>query len=125
MALSRDDLRTDLLAVLEAAPELSRDNREHLADVFLDRLDEQFRLVPRPRDRAWSDGLMTAWSTFLQAARGWLPLLAAGFGLLLLLPLLVLPFFVLFHAPFLIFVLVFLFFRFGGMGMRRRRTYWW
>lgn len=35
----REDLKTDLLSVLEASREISPDNDEHLADLFLSRLD--------------------------------------------------------------------------------------
>lgn len=35
----RDDLKADLLSVLEAGREISPENDEHLADLFLARLD--------------------------------------------------------------------------------------
>ena len=44
---SRNELREHLVAAMEAAPELRSEDRHHLADVFLDRLDEDFDLVPR------------------------------------------------------------------------------
>ena len=47
MTTSRDDLREHLVAAIEAAPELPRESREHLADVFLDRLREEYDVVPR------------------------------------------------------------------------------
>ena len=47
MGMTRDELRDHLLASLEAAPELARENRGDLADVFLDELDAHFMLVPR------------------------------------------------------------------------------
>jgi len=54
MTTSRDDLREHLVAAIEAAPELPRESREHLADVFLDQLNAEYDLVPhgtgtRPR----------------------------------------------------------------------------
>jgi hypothetical protein len=125
MATTPEDLREHLLAVLQAAPELPRGDREHLADVFLNELHAQFRLVPRPQSRAWSDGLLTTWSTFLQTAQHWWPVAALALGLVFLLPLLLFPIFVLFHAPFLALFLVFLLMaRFGRLGMRRRRMMW-
>src|SRR5437763_1869822 len=47
--MTRDELKEQLLASLEAAPELPRENRAELADVFLDELDANFMLVPRDR----------------------------------------------------------------------------
>jgi hypothetical protein len=50
--MSRDELREDLRAMINAAPELGEEERDHLADVFLDRLEEGYRLVPRGQDIA-------------------------------------------------------------------------
>ena len=47
MATSRDELREHLVAAMEAAPELPRGDRQHLADVFLDQLNADYELVPR------------------------------------------------------------------------------
>ncbi|HEX6506846.1 MAG TPA: hypothetical protein VF221_04365 [Chloroflexota bacterium] len=47
MTTSRDELRESLVAAIEAAPELPKENREHLADIFLDRLNAEYDLVPR------------------------------------------------------------------------------
>jgi len=47
MTASREELRDDLRAMVAAAPELSEEERDHLADVFLDRLEAGYRLVPR------------------------------------------------------------------------------
>jgi hypothetical protein len=47
MVASRDELRERLVAALEASPELDKDHRQYLADVFLNKLDEDFQLVPR------------------------------------------------------------------------------
>ena len=123
MVTTREELRDHLIAVIEAAPELPPDGREQLADVFLDELEGQYRLIPRPAHQSWVDDVASAWNTLLRSARAWLPVLAAGFGLLFVLPLLLLPFFILFHAPFLILILVFLVLRFGGRGMRSHRMY--
>lgn len=43
----REELREQLVAALEAAPEMAKGDREHLADVFLDRLSAGYLLVPR------------------------------------------------------------------------------
>lgn len=47
MGISRDELRDQLRATLEAAPELDGESRQELADVFLQELDRNFTLVPR------------------------------------------------------------------------------
>jgi hypothetical protein len=47
MTTSRDELREHLVAAIEAAPELSKESRQHLADVFLDQLHADYDLVPR------------------------------------------------------------------------------
>lgn len=47
MDVRHAELRDELLATIAAAPELSREEREHLADVFLDRLDAEYVLVER------------------------------------------------------------------------------
>jgi hypothetical protein len=47
MAATHDELRDDLVAAMEASPELDTESRAHLADVFLDRLNSEYRLVPK------------------------------------------------------------------------------
>jgi hypothetical protein len=47
MEASREELRERLVAALEASPELETEQRQYLADVFLNKLDEDYRLVPR------------------------------------------------------------------------------
>jgi hypothetical protein len=47
MEASREDLRERLVAALEASPELEAEQRQYLADVFLNKLDEDYQLVPR------------------------------------------------------------------------------
>jgi hypothetical protein len=47
MAASRHELREQLVAALEASPELDPENRADLADVFLDRLEGEYRLIPK------------------------------------------------------------------------------
>jgi hypothetical protein len=84
MESHREDLHDHLVAVLEAAPELPREDRRHLADVFLDELDAQFRLVPRTQDR--QAAFQTNEQTLVSVLRRWWPALAAGFALLVLLP---------------------------------------
>jgi hypothetical protein len=49
MEPDREELRTDLLAMLNAAPELPQDDRGSLADVFLDKLQAGYEVVPRTR----------------------------------------------------------------------------
>jgi hypothetical protein len=49
MEPDRGELRTDLLAMLHAAPELPPDDRASLADVFLDKLQAGYDVVPRAR----------------------------------------------------------------------------
>lgn len=46
---SRDDLKADLLSVLEAGRELSPANDEHLADLFLGRLEASRLMQPAER----------------------------------------------------------------------------
>jgi hypothetical protein len=47
MAATHDELRDELVAAMEASPELDTASRAHLADVFLDRLNSEYRLVPK------------------------------------------------------------------------------
>lgn len=47
MEAHREDLRDNLIAALDAAEELPREARGHLADVFLDKLEAGYELVPR------------------------------------------------------------------------------
>ena len=49
MEPDRAELRTELLAMLHAAPELPPDDRASLADVFLDHLQAGYDVVPRAR----------------------------------------------------------------------------
>lgn len=49
MESNREELRTELLAMLHAAPELPPDDRASLADVFLDKLQAGYNVVPRTR----------------------------------------------------------------------------
>ena len=86
MALPRDELRDHLVAALEAAPELPRDNREYLADVFLDELDARYKLVPRSRHVNLQTDVDAALSGLVQAGRRWWPAIAAAFALLVVVP---------------------------------------
>ncbi|HZU14284.1 MAG TPA: hypothetical protein VFB58_15700 [Chloroflexota bacterium] len=52
MTAAREDLRDDLRAMVAAAPELSEEERDHLTDVFLDRLESGYQLVPRNAGRS-------------------------------------------------------------------------
>lgn len=47
MESNREELRTELLAMLHAAPELPVEDRESLADVFLDNLHKGYQVTPR------------------------------------------------------------------------------
>jgi hypothetical protein len=49
MEPDHEELRTDLLAMLNAAPELPQDDRGSLADVFLDKLQAGYEVIPRAR----------------------------------------------------------------------------
>jgi hypothetical protein len=84
METQREELREHLVAVLEAAPELPREDRRHLADVFLDELDAKFRLVLRTQERR--EAFQTNGRTLVSFLRRWWPVLAAGFALFVLLP---------------------------------------
>ena len=105
MTASREDLREDLRAMVAAAPELSEDERDHLADVFLDRLENDYHLVPRgQRVPAPAAPGMT---------RGRLPFPFIGpaillaFGFMAVLWLLATSVFAFHHAPVFLFVILF------------------
>ena len=74
METQREDLHDQLVAALRAAAELPPEDRQHLADVFLDSLDARYRLVPRDgnptRSRDPGNGSLI---------RRWWPALAAAF----------------------------------------------
>ncbi len=86
MTTSREELRDHLIAVLQAAPELPRDDREYLADVFLDELDAGYQLVPRSRRGNVQGEVRAALNALLQAGRGWWPVIAAVFALFVVVP---------------------------------------
>ncbi|HZS93850.1 MAG TPA: hypothetical protein VFA78_03570 [Chloroflexota bacterium] len=118
MTDARDDMREQLLAALQAAPELAREDRAHLADVFLDNLNRRYRLVPRRG--AIRDGLANGWD-MLASGHGPVSLALLLIGAIFLLPLLIVPLFILAHVPFLfLFLVVFLVLRLAGFGRRRR-----
>jgi hypothetical protein len=52
MESEREELRAELLAMLHAAPELPQDDRASLADVFLDKLQADYEVVPRGRTKS-------------------------------------------------------------------------
>jgi Flp pilus assembly protein TadB len=116
--MSRDELRDDLRAMINAAPELGEEERDHLADVFLDRLEEGYRLVPRGQDlaeparpapRRAGFPIPFAWPLGLFALMAVVWLLASSL------------FFAAHHAPvFLFVILIFLALRFFVWGPRRR-----
>ena len=112
---TRDELREHLVAAIEAAPEFPKEDRHHLADVFLDQLNAQYELVPRgagKRSQPAMPARRPQWSV------PWLPL-ALLFAFLIF----VVSAGFLHHFPiFLLFVLaVFFFAKSSGMGMRRAR----
>jgi hypothetical protein len=86
MSTSREELRDHLVAAIEAAPELPRDGREYLADVFLDELDARFQLVPRSKPGDSRADRPAPAAAFLSSTRLWWPAIAAGFLFLVLLP---------------------------------------
>src|SRR5947209_6335375 len=49
MEPDREALRDELLAMLHAAPELPQEDRASLADVFLDKLQAGYEVIPRTR----------------------------------------------------------------------------
>jgi len=107
MASSRDDLRDNLLAALQAAPDLPAEDRSHLADTFLDSLDRDFLLVPRSQaSQARSVPNPTSRPRFT-AGRVWWPLPGAFIGLMLLAWLLLISAFAFHHAPFFLFIILF------------------
>lgn len=114
MATTRDELREHLLAVIEAAPELPKDGREHLADVFMSELDAGFRLVPRSEDPQVAANPSPPRFIGPPAYSKWAPMLPLA--LFLLIPL----FFIGFHAPFLFLGVLLLFVRFAHPWGRRR-----
>jgi hypothetical protein len=120
MTTTREDLRDHLTAIIEAAQELPKEDRPYLADSFLDELETQFQLVPRERG-AQRTGADSARPWFTGSPLGWWPALV---GLMFLLPVLLLSFFVLVHPPvFLLALVLLLLFRFGRPGMRRGRPW--
>jgi hypothetical protein len=88
MEPQREELRNHLVAVLEAARELPRDDREYLADVFLDELSSGYQLVPRSQQqrRDWAGEIESLGQALLQLAIRSRLALAAGFALLFVLP---------------------------------------
>jgi hypothetical protein len=132
METPNEDLRTHLRAVIEAAPELARDDREHLADVFLDELYKGYELVPRSAQRSRRPDVSAAGQAVARTARHWWLAALAGLALLFALPSL---FWAttggahVHHPPvFLFFVLFFVAMRVFGpwrRGGRRRFTRTW
>ncbi len=122
MVASRDELRERLVAALEASPELDKDHRQYLADVFLNKLDEDFQLVPRSgmaRQR-------TAAASSPLSGRGEeiLSRFAGAWRLLIFVPILLLVL-TLAWAPhpsfFLVAIAFFVFWRFFWAGPRHHR----
>lgn len=123
MTMTRDELREQLLASLEAAPELPRESRGDLADVFLDELDAQFLLVPR-------DSRGGSPATPVPTARR--SSLVNGFPFhwpyLLLLPLALIVLSFVLHVPFIPFIILLVVaarFARGPMWRRRTPTVWY
>lgn len=100
----RQELREELLSVIAAAPELTPDARAHLADVFLDRLEQDYRLVPHgqsdsaPREMRRRRSLNVGFALW--------PLIPALLGLFVLFSLISTSAFVLVHPPILLFVIL-------------------
>lgn len=116
MATTTDELREHLVAAIEAAPELMKEDREHLADVFLDQLHASFNLVPRAPGKGSQSARPAG-----QAAggTGWIP-----FALLLAFLAFTLPAASHHDVPIFLVVVaaVFLAARGCGLGMKRCRS---
>src|SRR5947209_17157436 len=93
MSTPRDDLKNELVAVIEAARELPEGDRDYLADVFLRELDTRYNLVPRTGSRGRSRGVDDLGPSVSGMLRRFWPLLAAGVALLVLFPLLMVSMF--------------------------------
>src|SRR5947209_4484059 len=118
MATTDDELREQLVAAIEAAPELAKEDRQHLADVFLDQLNARYDLIPR--------GSQTKPQPVLPAGRPpwhprWVP-----FALLFAFIVFVLPAAFHHHAPIVLFLAlaIFLALKSGVLGVRRRGPSW-
>lgn len=72
---TRNDVREHLIAVIRASEELPPEDREHLADVFLDELERTHQLVPRA---AYSRDRRKSLDAGFQRARDLLPLAAVA-----------------------------------------------
>lgn len=114
MAATRDEIREHLIAVMEAAQELPKEDRHYLADSFLDELDRQFRLESRTPGNDPEGARRANDSRYMRPTLAWW---RAPF---LLLPVLLLLF-VAVHPPILLLALfLFVLFRFGGLGVSAR-----
>jgi hypothetical protein len=130
MDRSNEDLRTHLMAVIEAAPELPRDDREHLADVFLDELHRGYDLIPRSAQQRRRADFGPVRQAVGRTTHQWWLIALASLAFLLILPN------ILFaavgsgphahHPPALLFVVLFIvamrFFGPGRRGGRHRMT---
>ena len=123
MTKTRDELREHLLAALEAAPELPKEDRGHLADAFLDSLDRDFELVPRsPAAQRRPVSSVPRTEPPIAGFRLWWP--APGIIALLLLSFAIVSVFAFHHAPVFLFVILFIVAaRFFGPWRGRRRYF--
>lgn len=113
MTASREDVRDELRATIAAAAELSEEERDHLADVFLDRLDTEYRLVPRGQPISEPERRPRGYGRGPIGFPFFWPALVAGLGLAAVLWLVTVSVFAVAHPPIFLFViLLFVAFRF-------------
>lgn len=124
MAASREDLRDHLLAVLEAAPELPREDRAYLADTFLDELDTRFELVPKTGRASPAASVAPRGNGPIRQEMGWWPVAAALAALTFLIFAVTAPLLAFGHPPiFLLVIAFFILMRFRRPWMWHRRSY--
>lgn len=111
MDSTRETLREHLIAMVEAAPELPREARADLADVFLDELEANYQVTPRSLAHR-VDPVTLPPQRRLPFVAPW-PVLAA-------LPFLLIPLLVFAHIPFLVPILFLFVFGRMGRGWGRR-----
>lgn len=120
MDTTREELRNHLVSVIAAAPELGAEEREHLADVFLDRLEADYRLAPRASPPPPADPHRARAGSYFPFFRFW-AIAAAVLGVAVMLSLVTTSLFAFSHPPILLFViLLVLVFRYGHRRPRRR-----
>lgn len=119
MSASREELRDDLQAMINASPELGEEERDHLADVFLDRLEASYRLVPRGQSNPESGRPAPVRGAF--PFLSFWPVIPLAFAFLAVWLIAASAFALIHHVPIFLFViLLILVLRFRPWGPRRR-----